>query len=125
MNTSTGDTATIVKLFRVALLVPVVMIIALTITGRSDTPTGNVSFPYFLFAFCFFVAVNSLDAIPQTLIQATNVISSTFLVTAIAALGVKTSLQDIARYGIWSVTLIIVETTVLAAWVIAGIHWII
>ena len=125
MNTSTGDTATIVKLFRVALLVPVVMIIALTITGRSDTPTGNVSFPYFLVAFCFFVAVNSLGAIPQTLIQATNVISSTFLVTAIAALGVKTSLQDIARYGIWSVTLIIVETTVLAAWVIAGIHWII
>ena len=72
MNIGTGDTATIVKLFRVALLVPVVMIIALTITGRSDTPTGNVSFPYFLVAFVFrrrkFPRRHS-----STLIQATSI----------------------------------------------------
>ena len=125
MNTNTGDTATIVKLFRVALLVPVVMVLALVITGRSETPSGTVTFPYFLIVFCCFVTVNSLGIIPLKLIQITNIISSTFLVTAIAALGVKTSLQEIARYGLQSVALIIVETILLAAWVIGGIHWIV
>ena len=69
--------------------------------------------------------MNSLGIIPLKLSQITNIISSTFLVTAIAALGVKTSLQEIARYGLRSVALIIVETILLAAWVIGGIHWIV
>ena len=125
MNTNTGDTATIVKLFRVALLVPVVMVLALVITGRSETPSGTVTFPYFLIVFCCFVTLNSLGVISLKLSQTTNIISSTFLVTAIAALGMKTSLQDITRYGLRSVALITVETFLLAAWVIAGIVWIV
>lgn len=125
MNADTGDTATIIKLFRVALLVPVVMIIAFVVAQPSDSSQSKVAIPYFLIAFCCFVLINSLGFIPQEVTQLANITSSNFLVTAIAALGIKTSLQDIARYGLRSVALIAVETILLATWVIAGIHWII
>jgi len=125
MNSNTGDTATIIKLFRVALLVPVVMLIALVISKQSNRSKSNLAIPYFLIAFSCFVLINSFGFIPQEINKLANITSSTFLVTAIAALGVKTSLQDIARYGIRSVSLIIVETALLATWVICGIYWII
>jgi len=125
MNSNTGDTATIIKLFRVALLVPVVMLIALVISKQSNRSKSNLAIPYFLIAFSCFVLINSFGFIPQEINKLANITSSTFLVTAIAALGVKTSLQDIARYGILSVSLIIVETVLLATWVICGIYWII
>ena len=125
MNADTGDIATIIKLFRVALLVPVVMIIAFVVSQPTNSTESKVSVPYFLIAFCCFVLINSFGFIPQEVTQLTNIISSTLLVTAIAALGVKTSLRDIARYGLRSVALIAVETVLLAAWVIAGILWII
>ena len=114
MNSNTGDTATIIKLFRVALLVPVVMLIALVISKQSDRSKSKLTIPYFLIAFCSFVLINSFGFIPQEINKLANITSSTFLVTAIAALGVKISLQDIARYGIRSVSLIIVETILLA-----------
>lgn len=125
MNADTGDIATIIKLFRVALLVPVVMIIAFVVSQPTNSAESKVPVPYFLIAFCCFVLINSFGFIPQEVTQLTNIISSTLLVTAIAALGVKTSLRDIARYGLRSVALIAVETVLLAAWVIAGILWII
>jgi uncharacterized integral membrane protein (TIGR00698 family) len=124
MNSNTGDTATIIKLFRVALLVPVVMLIAFIISKQSDRSKSKLTIPYFLIAFCCIVLINSFGFIPQEINKLANITSSTFLVTAIAALGVKTSLQDIARYGIRSVSLIIVETVLLATWVICGIYWI-
>ena len=124
MNSNTGDTATIIKLFRVALLVPVVMLIAFIISKHSDRSKSKLTIPYFLIAFCCIVLINSFGFIPQEINKLANITSSTFLVTAIAALGVKTSLQDIARYGIRSVSLIIVETVLLATWVICGIYWI-
>lgn len=125
MNADTGDIATIIKLFRVALLVPVVMIIAFVVSQPTNSAESKVAVPYFLIAFCCFVLINSLGFIPQEVTQLANITSSTFLITAIAALGIKTSLQDIARYGLRSVSLIVVETVILATWVIAGIYWII
>jgi uncharacterized integral membrane protein (TIGR00698 family) len=125
MNADTGDVATIIKLFRVALLVPVVMIIAFVVSQPTNSVESKVAIPYFLIAFCCFVLINSFGFVPQEVTQLANIISSTLLVTAIAALGVKTSLQGIARYGLRSVALIAVETVLLAAWVIAGILWII
>jgi uncharacterized integral membrane protein (TIGR00698 family) len=125
MNADTGDVGTIIKLFRVALLVPVVMIIAFVVSQPTNSVESKVAIPYFLIAFCCFVLINSFGFVPQEVTQLANIISSTLLVTAIAALGVKTSLQSIARYGLRSVALIAVETVLLAAWVIAGILWII
>ena len=47
MNSNTGDTATIIKLFRVALLVPVVMLIAFVISKQSDRSKSKLTIPYF------------------------------------------------------------------------------
>lgn len=116
-----GDTATIVKLMRVALL-PVV-VGALWFASRSgEESSGAVSLPFFLVAFCALVVVNSLGLLPQALASFLSDLSRWLLVTAIAALGMKTALKDMFALGaghivvVVSITLFLLALAILLTW---------
>lgn len=118
-----GDAATLAKMFRVALLVPVVLLLSVVFHARraraADGSRSAASFPLFLLAFAALVACNSLGLLPAPVVQASSELSRGCLVVSIAALGVKTSLQKLAELGWKPIVLMSSETLYVAAYMLA------
>jgi uncharacterized integral membrane protein (TIGR00698 family) len=124
LSQETGDTATIVKLLRVAMLLPACLAIGLALHVRGTTAAHAAPMlPWFAVAFAAFVVVTSLGWIPAGVIDAGSAISRWCLVTAIAAIGMKTSLKSLVDMGIRPVMLIVVETLFLAGVVLGVLAW--
>ncbi len=109
----TGDTSTIVKLFRVALLLPAAL--AVSLMYRSKQVEGQHGarpplLPAFLIMFVVLVALNSAIQVPAELVQGAGAASRWCLVTAIAGLGIKTRLGDFVHVGWRPAALILTET---------------
>ncbi|MBV9065234.1 MAG: putative sulfate exporter family transporter [Methylobacteriaceae bacterium] len=125
VSQESGDIATIIKLLRVALLVPSVLIISL-MSRRVDVAreSGNPPplIPLFLVAFIGIVLLNSVYLIPTSVQNALGDTSRWCIVVAIAALGIKTSLVTLSRVGPKAVALMVAETVFLALFVLALIH---
>jgi uncharacterized integral membrane protein (TIGR00698 family) len=124
MSDSTGDTATFIKLLRVAMLVPVVFTLSLIFhTRRPEAGVGRRRWllPPFIIAFVLLVALNSTGVTPEPLRLFIVEASRWCLVTAIAALGMKTSLKMLFEVGWRPVSVIVVETLFIAGLVLAGV----
>jgi uncharacterized integral membrane protein (TIGR00698 family) len=105
LSTQAGDTATLVKLMRVAMLLPVILA-----EGGERPPL----LPWFAVAFALLVAVNSTGWVPKALNTAGSDISRWCLVAAIAGIGMKTHLKELATVGLKPVALMVAETAFLA-----------
>lgn len=118
--------ATVVKLFRVMMLVPIIMVLALLVrrllstTGPSgpdaamvDTPVPIL--PGFLVAFVVLVLLNSSGALPTTWVGATSDVSRACLVLAIAAAGIRTEPADFRQLGWLPVLVLVLESLWLLA----------
>jgi len=123
ISNEAGDIATVVKLFRVALLVPVVLVLAVVFRGQTHRGVGKLPFPLFIVGFCVCVGINSLGVLPAVIHEWLIDLSRWSLVTAIAALGVKTSLKTMTTVGYQAVALVLAETVFIAAFIIAGIEF--
>ena len=112
-----GDTATVVKLMRVAMLLPVIVAIGLWERSRGDHGEGKRPplLPWFVTAFALLVVANSLLPVPEFVRDAGNLASRACLVAAIAALGIKTHFSEIVEIGWKPVVLMILETIFIAA----------
>jgi uncharacterized integral membrane protein (TIGR00698 family) len=118
MSAEVGDGATIVKLLRVAMLVPVVF--AFSLLFRSGTAKARISVPFFIIAFCVLAVLNTLGLVAAPIAAFLNDLSRWMLVAAIVAIGIKTSLKSILEVGSVPVTIIIAETLLLALWTLCG-----
>jgi uncharacterized integral membrane protein (TIGR00698 family) len=122
ISDQTGEISTLVKLIRVACLVPVVVTISLIMHRRRSPDSGNEPLlPWFLVAFVVLVIVNSLGWVPAVAHTVLTPVSSWCLLTAVAALGVKTSLKALADVGPAPVAAMVVQTIFLAVFVIGGV----
>jgi uncharacterized integral membrane protein (TIGR00698 family) len=111
-----GDTATVVKLMRVAMLLPVVLATGLfTRTQGDGTEKRPPLLPWFVTAFLALVAFNTFVPLPAFVGEFGNVASRWSLVAAIAALGVKTHFKDVIDIGWKPVMLMVLETLFIAA----------
>jgi len=98
----TGDYAVLTKMLRVAMLLPIVMILSVAmIRGRAAADKQQLGslMPVFLIGFVVLVAVGSMGWIPESVGNALNEVSHACLVIAIAAVGLKTSLLDVRKVG--------------------------
>jgi uncharacterized integral membrane protein (TIGR00698 family) len=117
-----GDTATIVKLLRVAMLLPVILV-AGQVTRR-QTQAGAERpplLPWFVVGFIALMVVNSVGILPGAVTDFGNTLSRWCLITAIAAIGMKTRLGELAKVGIKPVVLMFIETLLLAVLVMFAI----
>lgn len=115
-----GDTATIVKLLRVAMLLPVIVLAGQISRRQADPNSARPPLlPWFVVAFAILVAVNSLLTLPALVIAGGNALSRWCLVTAIAAIGMKTRLGELIRLGWRPIALMAAETILLALMVLA------
>ncbi len=122
ISPQTGDIATYVKLLRVTMLLPVVFTVALVV-GRTSAPgvARKAPLPLFLFGFAALVAVNSLGLLAKPVADAANDVSRWCLVTAIAALGMKTSFKALVAVGWRPVALMVIETLWIGSMVLAAV----
>jgi len=116
-----GDAATLVKLIRVAMLLPVIALAAL-LTRRQMLANGEAMsgprpplLPWFAVAFALLVVVNSTGWLPAALVGAGKSASQWCLIASMAAIGMKTHLKDILTVGWKPVALMVLETVFLAA----------
>ncbi len=128
LSPEVAQSATLVKMFRVAMLVPVVLCVALTFRAPAHAagqprPRGPALLPGFLLAFIALVVANSLGAIPVPLQSAAAGVSAWALVVAIAALGVKTSFEKIVRLGWRPIALLVSETLFIALFMLLAVGW--
>jgi uncharacterized integral membrane protein (TIGR00698 family) len=132
MGQETGDIATVVKLMRVAMLVPVILVAAWITRVSSDQQSGTLHaqhtlerpplLPWFALLFVVLVVVNSLWSLPALFVSTGHSASRVFLVGAMAAIGMKTHLKDIISVGWKPVVLMLFETAFLACLFIAMIN---
>lgn len=122
-----ADAATLVKLFRVLLLVPVVVVITIALrrldggTGKTKAAGKVPAVPGFLLAFMGLVALSSLAIWPPAVTALASESSRWLLVIAIAAAGVKTSFEDLLQLGWQPVLMLFVETLFIAAFVLVAL----
>lgn len=124
MSHQTGDVATLVKLMRVAMLLPVIVFAAALTRAHSEHAASRPPLlPWFAVAFAALVAINSTGIIPAALQVLGSDISRWCLVAAIAGIGMKTQLKELASVGFKPIALMVGETVFLAALVLGAVQW--
>ena len=122
LSREAGDAATITKLIRVAFLMPVLVCMALVLRGRSAGSGGAPLLPWFAVVFALLMLLNSTGVVAVAVQQAASQASQVCLVVAIAAVGLKTSLRDVASLGWRPVLLLVLLTLLLAMLAAAFLH---
>jgi uncharacterized integral membrane protein (TIGR00698 family) len=122
VSEETGNVATFTKLLRVAMLLPVVVALSYVFRAHHVGKAGR-QLPGFLVVFAVLVVLNSAGVIPPAVLVVLKNISRWCLVTAIAALGMKTSLKAMADVGGRAIGLIVAETLFLAILVLVVVVW--
>ncbi len=122
ISAEVAKSASLAKMFRVVMLVPVVLVLAMLFRKAvmdSAQAGGKVAerptiLPFFLVMFIVLVIVNSLGWVPPVAQQAAADLSAWALVISISALGVKTSFEKIAELGWRPIALLVSEALFVA-----------
>lgn len=127
VSEETGETATMVKLIRVAMLAPVVLVFSVVIRNfaEADPKEGKRPplIPGFIFVFLILAAINSAGVIPGFVSDSINSLSRWALLIAISAVGMKTSLARMLDVPGQAIVLIVAETLFIGAFILAGIRY--
>lgn len=104
MGTDISNVAIIVKMIRVMMLVPVLLILgywvaAKSTKGETSGSKGKVSIPWFAVGFLAVIGFNSFNLLPESVVNAINYIDIFLLTMAMAALGAETSIDKFKKAG--------------------------
>lgn len=105
MGEEIADISIIVKMIRVMLLVPVLIILgwwAASFAGKGNDAEGGkrkVAVPWFAFGFLLVIGFNSFNLLPVGLVNWINEFDTFLLTMAMAALGAETSFDKFKKAG--------------------------
>ena len=118
MGESVGSVAIIVKMIRVMMLVPVLLIISYTIArkaSQSDAP-GKINTPWFAILFLVVIVLNSFIPLSDSVRNGINTFDTFLLTMAMTALGAETSFDKFKKAGSKPFVLALI----LFCWLIVG-----
>jgi uncharacterized integral membrane protein (TIGR00698 family) len=119
VSDTAGDIGTFTKLLRVALLPVVLLTVAIVFRKEAG---GAVGLPWFVVAFLILMVLRNTVPLPEGVLTFVNDTSRFLLVVAIAALGVRTSLEKLFAPGVKGLALIAVDTVFLLGQAILFAH---
>lgn len=104
MGTDISNVSIIVKMIRVMLLVPVLLILGVWVARRNaksgtTAEKGKVNIPWFAVGFLVVIGFNSLNLLPTIFVDAINYFDTFLLTMAMAALGAETSIDKFKKAG--------------------------
>lgn len=125
VSDAAGEIATFTKLYRVAMLplVLIAIVLVLRATGQGAGQGKIPLVPWFMVLFLALVALGSTVDLPQALVTQVDTVSRACLITAIAALGVKTSLKALTAVGGGHFAIVVIETLALLGLAVAALSW--
>lgn len=108
MGKEISDAAIIVKMIRVILLAPVLLIMSFLIARSAvkkgtGSPTGEkrkITVPWFAFGFLLVIGFNSFDLLPLPVVDGINNLDTFMLTMAMTALGAETNFQKFKQAGV-------------------------
>lgn len=104
MGEEVAKTAIIVKMIRVMMLVPVLLILAYWVAFKRSRSgeggrKGKIAIPWFALGFLAVIGFNSFDLLPASVVDVINYIDTFLLTMAMAALGAETSIDKFKKAG--------------------------
>ena len=109
MGKEISDAAIIVKMIRVMMLAPVLVVMSFALARAavraankgSDTAIrrGKITIPWFAFGFLAVIGFNSLNLLPAPVVSGINNFDTFLLTMAMTALGAETSIEKFKRAG--------------------------
>ena len=119
----TASTSIIVKMIRVILLVPVLLILGWWAAAKmrkspaaAEGEKGKVAVPWFAFGFLLVIGFNSLNLLPEVAVGWINQFDTFLLTMAMAALGAETSFDKFKKAGVKPFLL----AAILYVWLLVG-----
>lgn len=98
-----ADTGVIVKMTRVMLLVPLLLVLSFYISSKnkiaSESLLKKIKVPWFAVGFILVSAFNSLEIIPKSTVQQINMADTFLLTMAMTALGMETNFNKFRTSG--------------------------
>ena len=116
MGDHISDIAIIVKMIRVILLAPVLLIMSFFVGGGSGQKDATITIPWFAFGFVAVIGFNSFNLLPEGVVSAINSFDTFLLTMAMTALGAETSIDKFRQAGAKPFLLALV----LFVWLMAG-----
>lgn len=124
MGEAISNTAIIVKMIRVMLLVPVLLSLGYWVAmksrrdsnGTASSGKGKVAVPWFAFGFLGVIFFNSFNLLPAATVDIINYIDTFLLTMAMVALGAETSIDKFKKAGAKPFVL----AALLYVWLVAG-----
>lgn len=122
MGEEIAGLAIIVKMIRVMLLVPVLLVLGLWVAAKArkgkgeSAGKGKVAVPWFAFGFLGIIAFNSLVPLPAEIVEWINGFDTFLLTMAMCALGAETSFDKFKKAGAKPFIL----AAILFAWLFCG-----
>ncbi len=125
-DTVIAESAVIVKMIRVILLAPFLLILSLLV-GRKNRKEGietsgksKITIPWFAFGFLIVIGFNSLNLLPEAVVDGINTADDFALTMAMTALGVETNFKKFKQSGLKPFIL----AFVLFIWLVVGGYFI-
>ena len=126
-NVEIAESAVIVKMIRVILLAPFLLILSLLV-GRKNRRNGvvenkksKITIPWFAFGFLLVIGFNSINLLPQNIVNGINLADDFALTMAMTALGVETNFKKFKDSGLKPFILALV----LFLWLVFGGYWVV
>lgn len=121
MGKAVSDPAIIVKMIRVMMLVPVLLVISYAmaraaVAGGGIKSGGKVSMPWFAILFLVVIGFNSFNLLPADVVGFINNFDTFLLTMAMTALGAETSIDKFRKAGFKPFLLALI----LFVWLIGG-----
>ena len=104
MGPEVSNSAIIVKMIRVMMLVPVLLVISFfmmraAMKSGEGSSRGKINMPWFAILFLVVIAFNSFDLLPAGLVDFINTFDTLLLTMAMTALGAETSIDKFRKAG--------------------------
>lgn len=122
MSDQISNVAIIVKMIRVMMLVPVLLIVSFSVARaavKNGVKTGGsrkITIPWFAIGFLAVIGFNSFDLLPESLVNFINTLDTFLLTMAMTALGAETSIEKFKKAGFKPFAL----ASILYVWLVVG-----
>ena len=98
-SAAAGDAAAIVKLTRVALLAPVLIILVRLLPRSGADPARTIGIPWFVIGFFLVAAVNSTAWLPRQVTDMGQSVAAILLACAVTATGIRSPMHKLVSAG--------------------------
>jgi uncharacterized integral membrane protein (TIGR00698 family) len=123
MGASVSNSAIIVKMIRVMMLVPVLLVISWNVAREArrnpendELGRGKIQIPWFAIMFLVVICFNSLGLLSESIVTFINNVDTFLLTMAMTALGAETSIEKFRKAGFKPFVL----ASILYCWLIVG-----